>query len=108
MGEQEDSIRLAQEKLSDTLDSAEEDEASYVFTVGQLPPQRQLYYQLCDLRDDRLQELIHCNDGQEITCTVSEIVTKWSTPVLLRVSVSTHSNLAFCCCHVPSNYVFQS
>ena len=48
-------------------------EACPVFTGDQLPPQRQLYYQLCDLRDPSLQALIHANDGREEKCSVSNL-----------------------------------
>lgn len=50
--------------------SATETEASPVFTADHLPNQRHLYYQLCDLRSDSLQAVIHANDGQEEICSV--------------------------------------
>ena len=46
------------------------DETAYIFTTDKLPSQRQLFYQLCDLKDDSLQAIIHSNDGRETTCTV--------------------------------------
>ena len=51
---------------------APEADSSPVFIADQLPSQRQLYYQLCDLRDEALQAIIHVNDGREETCTVSD------------------------------------
>ena len=49
------------------------DEAAYVFQPDRLPSQRQLYYQLCDIRDEELQQLIHSNDGKETECIVSAL-----------------------------------
>ena len=46
------------------------DETAYIFTPDKLPSQRQLFYQLCDLKDDSLQAIVHSNDGRETTCTV--------------------------------------
>ena len=69
-GEQEDSLKLAEEKLGESMDSV--DESSYIFTANKLPNQRQLFYQLCDLRDESLQRIIHSNDGTEAECTVRE------------------------------------
>jgi general transcription factor 3C polypeptide 5 (transcription factor C subunit 1) len=61
-----DSVQLA-EATADA--SAPETEACPVFTADQLPTQRQVYYQLCDLRDEFLQTLIHGNDGREDECS---------------------------------------
>lgn len=33
-----------------------------------MPAYHQMFYQLCDLEDDELQEMIHSNDGRETTC----------------------------------------
>ena len=46
------------------------DETAYIFTPDKLPSQRQLFYQLCDLKDDSLQAIVHNNNGRETTCTV--------------------------------------
>ena len=46
------------------------DETAYIFTPDKLPSQRQLFYQLCDLKDDSLQAIVHSNDRRETTCTV--------------------------------------
>ena len=56
-----------------------EPDSSLVFAADRLPPQRQLYYQLCDLRDDSLQAIIHSNDGREEKCSVSVFVCNCST-----------------------------
>ncbi|CAH1272644.1 Hypp4906 [Branchiostoma lanceolatum] len=45
-----------------------EKEATYVFRPGILPAYRQMFYQLCDLHDPRLQALVHENDGRETSC----------------------------------------
>lgn len=36
-----------------------------------LPAKRFVYYRLCDLKNDEMQQIIHTNDGKETTCTVS-------------------------------------
>ncbi|CAM2103561.1 general transcription factor 3C polypeptide 5 [Lepidochelys kempii] len=41
----------------------------YIFQEGDLPPYRQMFYQLCDLNVDSLQKIIHRNDGMEAECT---------------------------------------
>ncbi|XP_078687071.1 general transcription factor 3C polypeptide 5-like [Branchiostoma floridae x Branchiostoma belcheri] len=46
-----------------------EKEATYIFRPGMLPAYRQMFYQLCDLHDPRLQVIIHENDGGETECT---------------------------------------
>ena len=66
--EDQDSVRLAEVMAEGPVT---ESEGSAVFTADQLPRQRQLFYQLCDLRDDSLQAVIHANDGRETECTVS-------------------------------------
>ena len=61
--------------IADVCDgsAADEDveEAAFVFFPDRLPTQRQLWYQLRDIRDPDGQQLIHSNDGKETTCTVS-------------------------------------
>ncbi|XP_061427648.1 general transcription factor 3C polypeptide 5 [Lethenteron reissneri] len=42
---------------------------AFIFQRGQLPPYRQMFYQLCDLHVDCLQEIVHRNDGKETVCT---------------------------------------
>lgn len=59
----EDGAKLAEEKPS-------EEETAYIFTANQLPSQRQLFYQLCDLREEELQRIVHSNDGSETECLV--------------------------------------
>ena len=39
--------------------------ASYVFRRGLMPAYRQLFYQLCDIELQEVQQLIHSNDGNE-------------------------------------------
>ena len=39
--------------------------ASYVFRPGLMPAYRQLFYQLCDIEVEEVQQLIHANDGNE-------------------------------------------
>lgn len=65
----QDSVRLAEEVWAEA-----EPEVNPVFTAGRLPCQRQMYYQLCDLRDDRLQAIVHSNDGREEECTVRQSI----------------------------------
>ena len=69
-GDQE-SVELAEARAECPAPEAES--SSPVFTADQLPSQRQLYYQLCDLRDDSLQAIVHANDGRETECTVRDI-----------------------------------
>ena len=46
------------------------EDTMFIYYPDRLPSQRQLHYQLCDIMDDKLQELIHSNDGKEQECTV--------------------------------------
>ncbi len=64
--DQEDSMRLAEKGKGVDVTGKE----SYVFFPDKLPSQRQLFYQLCDLKGERLQEVVHSNDGQELECDV--------------------------------------
>ena len=64
----QDSVQLAEARAECPTN---ETEYSPVFTADQLPNQRHLYYQLCDLREDTLQAIVHDNDGRETECTVS-------------------------------------
>ncbi|XP_026543084.1 general transcription factor 3C polypeptide 5 [Notechis scutatus] len=41
----------------------------YTFEEGSLPPYRQMFYQLCDLKVESLQKIIHRNDNMEAACT---------------------------------------
>ncbi|XP_077333680.1 general transcription factor 3C polypeptide 5 [Lithobates pipiens] len=41
----------------------------YIFQEGSLPPYRQMFYQLCDIHVESLQEIIKRNDGAETECT---------------------------------------
>lgn len=43
-------------------------ESIYIFREGMLPPYRQMFYQLCDLDVEKIQNLIHNNDGKEEVC----------------------------------------
>ena len=75
VGEQGASVRQAELRTSmreegDPAAVTAADETAYIFTTDKLPSQRQLFYQLCDLKDDSLQAIIHSNDGRETTCTV--------------------------------------
>lgn len=47
------------------------EEVNFIFFPDKLPSQRQLCYQLCDIKDQEGQELIHRNDGKETVCSVS-------------------------------------
>lgn len=64
----QDSVRLAEEVWAEGHSA--EPECNPIFTVDRLPSQRQMYYQLCDLKDSTLQAVIHANDGNEKECTV--------------------------------------
>ncbi|XP_069465423.1 general transcription factor 3C polypeptide 5 isoform X2 [Ambystoma mexicanum] len=44
-------------------------DSAFIFREGTLPPYRQMFYQLCDLNVDSLQQIIHRNDGVEAPCT---------------------------------------
>ncbi len=39
--------------------------ATYIFKPGLMPAYRQLFYQLCDINVEEVQEIIHSNDGNE-------------------------------------------
>ncbi|CAI9534284.1 unnamed protein product [Staurois parvus] len=41
----------------------------YIFREGSLPPYRQMFYQLCDIHVDSLQEIFKRNDEAETECT---------------------------------------
>ncbi|XP_064458696.1 general transcription factor 3C polypeptide 5-like [Ornithodoros turicata] len=38
------------------------------FIPGRLPPYRQMFYHLCDIRLQEVQDMIHANDGRETVC----------------------------------------
>ena len=59
------------------------EETAFKYFPDRLPTQRQLYYQLCDIMDDQLQEIIHSNDGKEKECTVSSCPCQFLDPSLL-------------------------
>ena len=44
----------------------------YVFQTNKLPKHQQVFYQLCDLHDSQIQELVSANDGQ--VGTVSKVM----------------------------------
>ncbi|XP_065300014.1 general transcription factor 3C polypeptide 5 [Dermacentor albipictus] len=48
--------------------SKSEDELLVCFLPGKLPPYRQMFYHLKDIRMDGVQKLLHANDGRETTC----------------------------------------
>ncbi|AWP14972.1 putative general transcription factor 3C polypeptide 5 [Scophthalmus maximus] len=43
-------------------------ESAYIFQEGMLPPHRQMFYQLCDLHVESLQQVIEQNRGDEQVC----------------------------------------
>ncbi|XP_071947358.1 general transcription factor 3C polypeptide 5-like [Antedon mediterranea] len=43
-------------------------ENHHIFKRDILPPFHQMYYQVCDLKDDELQKFVHANDGYEQSC----------------------------------------
>lgn len=48
--------------------SKSENELLVCFLPGKLPPYRQMFYHLKDIRMDSVQKLMHANDGRETTC----------------------------------------
>jgi len=36
-----------------------------------LPNKRFVFYRLCDIKNDEMQQVVHSNDGKETSCTVS-------------------------------------
>ncbi len=48
-------------------------EELFIFNPNQLPNQRQMIYQLCDIHDQEGQDFIHSNDGKETKFTVSKM-----------------------------------
>ena len=59
-----------EEASSSSSDPTFVEETMFMYFPDRLPSQRQLHYQLCDIMDDQLQEIIHSNDGKEKECTV--------------------------------------
>lgn len=49
-----------------------DDELPYVYSANKLPKQKQMFYQLCDLHDSEIQQLISAND-EEVGC-LSDLV----------------------------------
>ncbi|XP_068609057.1 general transcription factor 3C polypeptide 5 [Brachionichthys hirsutus] len=49
----------------DPVPSSSQQESSYIFREGMLPPHRQMFYQLCDLHVDSIKRLVEVNTGQE-------------------------------------------
>ncbi|KAM9840875.1 general transcription factor 3C polypeptide 5 [Aulostomus maculatus] len=43
-------------------------DSSYIFREGMLPPHRQMFYQLCDLHLESIQQVIEQNNGSEQVC----------------------------------------
>ncbi|KAM7369279.1 hypothetical protein PAMP_013560 [Pampus punctatissimus] len=43
-------------------------DSSYIFREGMLPPHRQMFYQLCDLDVESVQQVIEQNSGKEEVC----------------------------------------
>ncbi|XP_077353459.1 general transcription factor 3C polypeptide 5 [Festucalex cinctus] len=48
--------------------SYQQQDSSYIFREGMLPPHRQMFYQLCDLYVPSIQEVIKQNNGAEQVC----------------------------------------
>ncbi|KAG8545662.1 hypothetical protein GDO81_020526 [Engystomops pustulosus] len=63
-------------------------ESVYIFREGNLPPYRQMFYQLCDINVDSLQEIIKRNDGAESECNERDGWCLPKTSDLLRDSMS--------------------
>lgn len=42
------------------------EETMYKFKSNQLPSSRNVFYQICDIEDKEIQELVHSNDAQVI------------------------------------------
>ncbi|ESP04832.1 hypothetical protein LOTGIDRAFT_229926 [Lottia gigantea] len=47
-------------------------ESTYKFRADVLPPYRQMFYQICDIEDDKVQELLSQNNAQETVCDEKE------------------------------------
>uniref|UniRef100_A0A224YNC4 General transcription factor 3C polypeptide 5 (Transcription factor C subunit 1) n=1 Tax=Rhipicephalus zambeziensis TaxID=60191 RepID=A0A224YNC4_9ACAR len=45
-----------------------DDQVLVSFLPGKLPPYRQMFYHLKDIRMGSVQKLVHANDGREVTC----------------------------------------
>lgn len=43
-------------------------ESSYIFRDGMLPPHRQMFYQLCDLDEESIRQVVDQNSGEEEVC----------------------------------------
>ncbi|XP_075690826.1 general transcription factor 3C polypeptide 5 isoform X1 [Rhinoderma darwinii] len=63
-------------------------ESVYIFREENLPPYRQMFYQLCDLNVESLQEIIKRNDDAEGECTERDGWCLPKTSDLLRDSMS--------------------
>lgn len=60
-------FKLDEEGLKAT--TSEDQEPNYVFRPGHLSIFKRTGYQLCDIRMDDVQEIVHENDGNETECT---------------------------------------
>ncbi|XP_050414774.1 general transcription factor 3C polypeptide 5 [Patella vulgata] len=47
-------------------------ESTYRFRPDVLPPYRQMFYQMCDIEDEKVQTLLNQNNNQETVCTEKE------------------------------------
>ncbi|XP_069120518.1 general transcription factor 3C polypeptide 5-like isoform X2 [Argopecten irradians] len=66
-------------KAEDTGKLTKEEE-QYIYTPATLPPCRQMFYQLCDIRAPKIQAIIRKNDGKERVCTERD---GWCEPMVI-------------------------
>ncbi|XP_060083359.1 general transcription factor 3C polypeptide 5-like [Ylistrum balloti] len=78
----EEDESVAKPTSSETTDSEKltKEEEQYIYTPTTIPPCRQMFYQLCDIRAPKIQHIIHRNDGKEKTCTEKD---GWCEPMAI-------------------------
>ncbi|XP_013915095.1 PREDICTED: general transcription factor 3C polypeptide 5, partial [Thamnophis sirtalis] len=69
LGLQDLKQRLSTSGTSPVMSKYKLKDSIYIFEEGSLPPYRQMFYQLCDLKVESLQKIIHRNDNVEAACT---------------------------------------
>jgi len=63
---------------------------TYMFNPLVEPPYRQMRYQLCDIFEDKIQMLVHQNDGKETVCTEKDGWCMENISVLARDIMNSH------------------
>ncbi|XP_033731936.1 general transcription factor 3C polypeptide 5-like [Pecten maximus] len=78
--EEEESVKQPKSSKEADTETLTKEEEQYIYTPTSIPPCRQMFYQLCDIRAPRIQHIIHKNDGKEKTCTEKD---GWCEPMAI-------------------------